>query len=96
MAPRYKQLCFRCKKNYVLVTSRQRFAMCYDCQKNELNGKITDKKMKKFFNIPGELYKESAFLRDIKVNYLRYGRLSERQVEAFKKVVQMMKERSQE
>ena len=42
----------------------------------------------------GEFYKENAFLRDIKVNYLRYGKLTERQVEAFKKVVQKMKERS--
>ena len=96
MPPRYKQLCFRCKKNYVSIISRQRFAMCYECQKNELNGEIKDKKMKKFFNIPEELYKESAFLRDIKVNYLRYGSLSEKQVEAFKKVVKKLKERNSE
>jgi hypothetical protein len=92
MAVRYKQMCVRCKENYVVVTSRQRYAVCYDCQKNELKGEIKDAKMKRFFSIPKELYKESGFLRDIKINYLRYGKLSEKQVEAFKKVVKKMKE----
>jgi hypothetical protein len=95
MAVRYKQRCARCKQNYVLVTSRQKYAVCYECQKNELKGEISDPKMKKFFDIPQELYKENAFLRDIKINYLRYGKLSERQVEAFKKVVQKMQENIQ-
>ena len=34
------------------------------------------------------------FLRDIKINYLRFGKLSERQIEAFKKVVKKMKEKA--
>ena len=92
VAVRYKQLCVRCKKNYVLVTYRQRFPLCYDCQKNELKGEIKNKKFKKMFDIPEELYKENLFLRSIKINYLRYGKLTEKQIAAFKKAVESMKE----
>jgi len=92
MPPLYKQLCFRCKKNYVTVSSRTKYAVCFPCQEKELNGVIKDAKMKKFFKLPDEFYRENAFLRDIKINYLRYGKLSERQVEAFKKVVKKMRE----
>jgi len=91
MAIKYKQKCFRCKKNYVLITSKQRFALCYDCQEKEMKGEITDEKMKKFFSIPEELYKENSFLRSIKINYLRYGNLTEKQIDAFKKVVKDLK-----
>ncbi len=91
MAIKYKKKCIRCKKNYVVVTNRNRFALCYDCQKGDLVGKIKDPKMKKLFDIPGEFYKENSFLRDIKINYLRYKNLTERQIEAFKKTVKEMK-----
>ncbi len=87
----YKQLCFRCKKNYVLVSGRNKFPQCYECQKKEMNKEIKDKKMKKFFDIPEEFYKENAFLRNIKVYYLRTGELSEKQIEAFKKTVNNLK-----
>jgi hypothetical protein len=82
----FKQKCFRCRKNYVEVTRRNRFVLCYDCQKNELQGEITDPKMKEMFDIPEELYKENSFLRDIKVKYLKYGELTEKQIEVFKRV----------
>jgi len=88
---RYKQKCIRCKTNYVSATNRTRYVMCYDCQKNELRGEITDPKMKKMFNIPEECYKQSAFLRNIKVNYLRYGELTEKQISAFNEVVKKLK-----
>ena len=48
--------------------------------------------MKKLFNIPEEFYKENSFLRNIKVSYLRFDKLSERQIEAFEKTVAKMKE----
>ncbi len=86
-AVRYKQICYRCKKNYVEVTRKQRFALCYECQKREMQGEIKDPKMKKLFDIPEEFYEKNSFLRNIKVNYLRYGELTENQVTAFKKVV---------
>jgi len=82
----------RCKKNYVTVTGRQKFPVCYECQKKEMKGEITDPEMKKLFDIPEEFYKRNSFLRDIKINYLRFGKLSERQIEAFKKTVKEMKE----
>ena len=49
--------------------------------------------MKKLFDIPESFYKENSFLRDIKINYLRFGNLSEKQIEAFKKVVNDMNEK---
>jgi predicted DNA-binding WGR domain protein len=54
-------------------------------------GEVTDPAMKKLFDIPEELYKDSMFLRDIKINYLRYGKLSERQIDVFKEVVEKVK-----
>jgi hypothetical protein len=92
MAIKYKKKCTRCKTNYVAVTFRDRYPVCFECQKNELNGEIDDPVMKKMFDIPDESYKDNSFLRSIKVNYIRYGKLSEAQIEAFKKTVKKMKE----
>ena len=94
MAMKYKQKCYRCKKNYVIITGRNSYALCYDCQKAELDGEIKDPKMKKMFKIPEEFYKTNSFLRNIKINYLRYGELTEKQIETFKKVVKDMKEQN--
>ncbi len=86
----------RCRKKYVLVTARQRYAICYDCQKADLEGEIKDPEMKKMFKIPADFYKTNSFLRSIKINYLRYGNLTERQIDAFKKTVKKMKEERKE
>jgi hypothetical protein len=87
----FKQICSRCKKNYVLATHRDRYPICFECQKGDMIGEITDPKMKKFFDIPEDFYKQNMFLRNIKINYLRYGRLSEAQTDAFSKTVEKMK-----
>ncbi|RMD58201.1 hypothetical protein D6825_01670 [Candidatus Woesearchaeota archaeon] len=92
MARTFKALCKRCKKNYTLVTWRDKFPVCYNCQKSALSRGIKDPEMKKMFDIPEELYEKSSFLRDIKLKYLEYGELSEKQIEAFKKVVDKLKE----
>jgi len=91
MRVQYKQKCVKCKKNYVLATSRTSYVLCYDCQKSSLIGEITEPAYKKLFSIPEEYYKENAFLRNIKANYLKYHSLSESQVTAFEKVVDQMK-----
>ena len=96
MAVKIKTKCIRCRKNYVVTTTRDRFPLCYDCQKAELQGDIKDPKMKKMFDIPEEFYKVNSFLRDIKRNYLKFESLSEKQVEAFKKTVEKMKSESEE
>lgn len=88
----YKQRCSRCKKNFVLVTWKNKYPLCYDCQKNEMGGEIKDPTLKKMFDIPEEFYKENSFLRSVKINYLKYEQLSEKQVDFFKKTVQKMKE----
>ncbi len=92
MAVRYQQKCYRCRKRYVTMTSRQRYAVCYDCQKEDLSKKVKSPKMQKFFAIPEEFYRKNSFLRDIKINYLKFGKLTEKQVNAFKKTVKNMKE----
>ena len=93
---RFKQLCSRCKKNMVLITAKTRFPLCYDCQKDELHQEVKDPKMKKLFDIPEEFYKESAFLRSIKVNFIRFGKLSDKQIEWFIKVVDELKKPKEE
>lgn len=89
--PTFKQKCPRCRKNWVTVTRRTQYNVCYDCEKSELQGEIKDPKMKKLFDIPEEFYKNNAFLRDIKINYLKWEKLSDRQIEAFEKCVEKMK-----
>lgn len=92
MAVKYKEKCRLCRKNYVTVTRRQSFAACYDCQKKDLEGDITDPEMKKMFDIPLEYYQVNSFLRNIKSSYLKYQSLTEKQIEAFKKVVNQLDE----
>jgi hypothetical protein len=89
---KFKQKCFKCKTNYVLISSRQRYSICYDCQKIEMKGNIKDPKMKKMFDIPEEFYRKNSFLRDIKIKYIKWKELTEKQVTAFKKVVKELKE----
>ena len=66
MRIQFNQKCFKCKKNYVLTTSSQKYVICYECQKNLLSEEIKDPIYKKLFNIPEEYYKTNAFLRNIK------------------------------
>jgi len=87
----YQHRCVKCKKNMVLITGRNQFPICYECQKPELQGKISSPTMKKMFDIPEEFYKKNGFLRSIKSNYLKYGKLTEKQIDAFKKTVKEMK-----
>ncbi len=91
MATQFKLKCIKCKKNYQLATRVNRFVVCYECQKPEMVGEITAPEMKKFFDIPEQFYKDNTFLRDIKIKYLRFGSLSEKQIAAFNKLVDKMK-----
>ena len=81
----------KCNKNYVAATSRDRYIQCYDCQKGDLDKPINDSAMKKLFDLPEEYYMKNSFLRSIKSNYLRFGKLTDKQIEAFKKTVEKMK-----
>lgn len=92
MAVECKEKCRVCRKNYVLVSWRHGYVICYDCQKSQLQKEVKDPAMKKLLNIPEEYYKQNAFLRDIKLNCIRFGKLTDKQIEAFKKAVEKMKE----
>lgn len=87
----FKQKCSRCKKNYVLATNKSRYLVCAECHKQEMKGEITDPKLKELLNIPEKFYEESMFLRNIKINCLKFGSLTDKQIEAFKKVVDDLK-----
>ncbi len=94
MAVTFQKKCCKCRKNYVTVTARQNYVVCYECQKKAMSGEIKDPEMKKMFDIPEEFYKQNTFLCDIKVKYLQYGSLTERQIEAFKRVAKELKAKS--
>ena len=83
---KFKQKCSKCG-DFTTVTRMQSKPICYNCQKEDLEGVIDCQHMQQLFNIPEEMYMENQFLRNIKINYLRFGKLSERQISAFQKVV---------
>jgi len=85
--PKFKQRCARCKKNMVLMYSSRQFPLCNECHLKQVNLKIDDPKWAKFFDIPQELYEKYYFLRSIKECYLRFNAVTEKQAEAFKKIV---------
>ncbi|MDP3917484.1 MAG: hypothetical protein Q8Q42_04345 [Nanoarchaeota archaeon] len=90
--PSYKQRCMVCKNSYVLVkSSRQKFVTCIDCEMIYVKKPIENKKMAEIFDIPVDWYMENYFLRSIRYQYGRWGTLTERQLEAFKKAVEDMK-----
>jgi hypothetical protein len=95
MAVQFKQKCDLCKANYVTVSSWRRRGpiVCFECEKKSMEGEIADPEMKKLFDIPQEFYRQSPFLRSIKINYLRYKSLSPAQLEAFKKTVKDIESR---
>ena len=91
MKPKFKYLCVKCKNNFVEMASRRQIPVCYECQKLELSKEIKEPNMKKMFDIPEAYYKKNQFLRTIKISYLRYKDLSDRQISAFKEVVESLK-----
>jgi len=95
MAVKFKQKCERCKTNYVVVSSwkQRRPIVCYECEKNDMQGEVTDPKLKELLDIPEEFYEQNSFLRAIKINCLRYGNLTQPQIDAFKKTVEDMKKK---
>lgn len=87
----YKQTCILCRKNKVLISSYKQKPICSECGTREFK-EVTEEPFKTLFAIPPELYSESSFLRSIRSNYHRYGSLSEKQVEVFKRVAKEMQE----
>ncbi len=86
--PKYKQICAICRKNHVLISSRNQFPICTACSMREISKPIEDETFRKMFDIDQALYEQSSFLRSIKSNYLKFGSLSEKQIETFKRVAE--------
>jgi len=70
---------------------KDRWIVCYECQKVELSKPIKDEKFKNLFDIPEQYYMDNTFLRSIKLNYIKYEELSPKQIEVFKKVIKDIK-----
>ena len=88
----YKARCILCKKNMALVYSRRAKPICSECIDKDLSHEIKDKKMQKFFDIPKELYYKYDILRSIRSYYNKFGKITDRQKEAFVDVVKKAKE----
>jgi hypothetical protein len=93
MRPQYKQKCIVCRKNMVLISAYRQVPVCAECKMKEINRPIVEEPYRTMFAIDEELYKQSSFLRNIKANYLRFGKLSEKQIETFKKVAEELKQK---
>jgi len=89
---KFKILCRKCKKSYFFASFKDKYPVCYECNKEKLHTKIEDAEMRKFFEIPETLYENNLFLRDIKLKYLNYGKLTEKQMSSFKKTVEKLSE----
>ncbi len=87
---KYKQLCILCKKNRVLIEHYRQEPVCYSCMKKRWNV-IENKKYKELFDIEDKLYEENSFLRSVRDYYNKFGKLSQKQISAFKKTVKEMK-----
>ncbi len=90
--PKFKQRCALCKDNMVVMYSGRQFPICVSCHMKRIDQPIEGEKYKKLLDIPKESYKKSLFLRNIKESYLRFGSLTEKQVEAFRKTIKELKE----
>jgi hypothetical protein len=90
--PRFKQKCAMCKEDWVIMYSARQFPICIKCHMKKIDKEVKDPAMKKLLDIPNDLYEKSLFLRKIKEAYLMWDKLSEKQIEAFKKAVKDIKE----
>ncbi len=70
----------------------QRFPICIDCEMKVIERPVEDRSLVKMFDIPKEWYRENAFLRSVRYQYGRFGRLSDKQKETFKKTVKELKQ----
>ena len=77
--PQFKTKCGVCKKEWIIVTSRD-FPICVTCHLKQIfSEEVTDREYD-FLNIDKTVYSQSKFLRSIRQNYLMYKTLSEKQI----------------
>ena len=73
-------------------SGRTRIAICLECEMKEVQQPVESSQMKKLFDIPLDWYRENPFLRSVRYQYGRYGQLTTKQIEAFKKTVKELRE----
>lgn len=61
------------------------------CEMKNFDEPIKNPKYKALLDIDKKWYEENSFLRSVKSHYIRKGMLTDRQIEAFKKVVEELK-----
>ena len=76
-----------------IVYSRKAKPACTECVDKELAIEIKNAKMRKFFDIPKELYYTYDILRSIRSYYTRFGKITDRQKEAFVEIVKKITEK---
>ncbi len=91
--PKFKQKCALCKQNMVIMYSSRQFPICTDCQMKRVKDEVKDPEYQ-FLNVDEALLRQSFFLRSIKEQYLYKSFLSEKQIEAFKKVVKDLRSKA--
>lgn len=87
---KYKQLCTLCRRNHVTIEYYKQKPICPECEMKNWE-EVKSEKYKKIFDISKEFYTKSYFLRNVRDYYEKFGKLSEKQIEAFKKTVEKMK-----
>ena len=87
---RYKQLCTLCRKNHVVIERYKQRPICAECEMKDWK-EIKSGKYKKILDTPKEIYVKNYFLRNVRGYYETFGKLSEKQVDAFKKAVEKLK-----
>lgn len=63
--------------------------ICIDCQMKQWD-KIKNERYKELFSISKKFYEESYFLRNVRDYYDKFGKITKKQEEAFKKTIKEM------
>ena len=87
---KFKQRCSKCKKNYTVSMRSQAFVMCAECHEPLINKPIEDEEMKLFFEKGEGFYEKDAYLRTVKMNYLKYGNITDYQRKQFLRVIDIL------
>ena len=85
--PQFKQKCKLCKIEWVIMNYKE-YPICVKCQMRQIFATEVTEQKYLFLNVDTKLYEQSRFLRNIRDAYQRYEGLTDKQITAFKKTVE--------